>query len=102
MQEHIRSLMTILLVDGINPLQTTLLELGAVSGRVALLLRSAEAQPVFSDLFLNGSSIQSPPPAKTSLPGGEGRSFQVHKPGLPTCDSMCCYQGGTVRGQVKS
>ncbi len=44
-------LMTISLVDGVNPLQTTSLELGAVSGRVALLLRSAEAQPVFSDLF---------------------------------------------------
>ena len=34
-------------VIGVNPLQTTLLELGIVSGRVALLLRSAEIQPVF-------------------------------------------------------
>ena len=39
--------MTISLVNGVNPLQTTLLELGIVSGRVALLLRSAEIQPVF-------------------------------------------------------
>jgi len=39
--------MTIPLVNGVNPLQTTLLELGIVSGRVALLLRSAEIQPVF-------------------------------------------------------
>ena len=39
--------MTIPLVIGVNPLQTTLLELGIVSGRVALLLRSAEIQPVF-------------------------------------------------------
>jgi hypothetical protein len=39
--------MTIPLVNGVNPLQTTLTELGIVSGRVALLLRSAEIQPVF-------------------------------------------------------
>lgn len=39
--------MTISIDDGVNPLQTTLLELGIVSGRVALLLRSAEIQPVF-------------------------------------------------------
>jgi hypothetical protein len=34
-----------------NPLKTTNIELGAVSSRVALLLRSAEAKPWFSDLF---------------------------------------------------
>ena len=34
-------------VFGVNPLHTTLIELGIVSGRVALLLRSAEIQPVF-------------------------------------------------------
>ena len=39
--------MKITFVTGVNPLQTTLLELGIVSGRVALLLRSAEIQPVF-------------------------------------------------------
>ena len=39
--------MTISIINGVNPLQTTLLELGIVSGRVALLLRSAEIQPVF-------------------------------------------------------
>jgi hypothetical protein len=32
---------------GVNPLQTTWLEPGIVSGRVALLLRSAEIQPWF-------------------------------------------------------
>jgi len=32
---------TIPIVGGVNPLQTTLLVLGIVSGRVALLLRSA-------------------------------------------------------------
>ena len=32
---------------GVNPLQTTWLEPGIVSGRVALLLRSAEIQPAF-------------------------------------------------------
>ncbi len=30
---------------GLNPLQTTLMERGTVSGRVALLLRSTEVQP---------------------------------------------------------
>ena len=39
--------MEIPLVIGVNPLQTTLFELGIVSGRVVLLLRSAEIQPVF-------------------------------------------------------
>ena len=64
--------MTIPLVIGVNPLQTTLLELGIVSGRVALLLRSAEIQPVFGRFVLNGLSIH--PPSNTSgvlvLPGG--------------------------------
>lgn len=46
--------MTISIVNGVNPLQTTLLELGIVSGRVALLLRSAEIQPVFGRFSLNG------------------------------------------------
>jgi len=36
--------------DIINPLQTTLIERGIVSSRVALLLRSAEIKPVFSRL----------------------------------------------------
>ena len=46
--------MTISIDDGVNPLQTTLLELGIVSGRVALLLRSAEIQPVFGRFVTNG------------------------------------------------
>ena len=53
--------MTIPIVNGVNPLQTTLLELGIVSGRVALLLRSAEIQPVFEDLSFEWF-IHSPPP----------------------------------------
>ena len=44
--------MTIPFVNGVNPLQTTLLELGIVSSRVALLLRSAEIQPVFGRFVL--------------------------------------------------
>ena len=35
---------------GVNPLQTTWLERGAVRSRVALLLRSSETQPLFNDL----------------------------------------------------
>lgn len=52
--------MTISIVNGVNPLQTTLLELGIVSGRVALLLRSAEIQPVFGRFSMNGI-CHSPP-----------------------------------------
>ena len=54
--------MAISLVNGVNPLQTTLLELGIVSGRVALLLRSAEIQPVFGRFVPNG--IRHSPPFK--------------------------------------
>jgi hypothetical protein len=53
--------MTISNVIGVNPLQTTLLELGIVSGRVALLLRSAEIQPVFEDFTNDISYIICPP-----------------------------------------
>lgn len=52
--------MTISFVNGVNPLQTTLLELGIVSGRVALLLRSAEIQPMFGR-FVTEWFIHSPP-----------------------------------------
>jgi hypothetical protein len=52
--------MTIPLVNGVNPLQTTLLELGIVSGRVALLLRSAEIQPVFLRFVLEYHSVFTP------------------------------------------
>ena len=45
--------MTISIINGVNPLQTTLLELGIVSGRVALLLRSAEIQPLFVRFVIN-------------------------------------------------
>ena len=62
--------MTIPLVIGVNPLQTTLLELGIVSGRVALLLRSAEIQPVFGRFSMNGLSILPPPLCLSSATGG--------------------------------
>ncbi len=58
--------MTISLVNGVNPLQTTLLELGIVSGRVALLLRSAEIQPSFGrfvQCFEWHFSHSNPPPS---------------------------------------
>lgn len=58
--------MTIPLVNGVNPLQTTLLELGIVSSRVALLLRSAEIQPVFGR-FVTEWFIHSPPPTVQNL-----------------------------------
>ena len=38
--------MAISIVIGVDPKQTTLLQLGIVSGRVALLLRSTEIHPV--------------------------------------------------------
>ena len=52
--------MTIPLVTGVNPLQTTWLERGIVSGRVTLLLRSAEIQPLFVR-FVQMDSIHHPP-----------------------------------------
>ena len=60
--------MTISIVNGVNPLQTTLLELGIVSGRVALLLRSAEIQPVFGRFSMNGIS-HSPLPCAAHATG---------------------------------
>jgi hypothetical protein len=53
-------------VIGVNPLQTTLLELGIVSGRVALLLRSAEIQPVFEDLYNINTHIGYPSTTTTT------------------------------------
>ena len=54
--------MTIPIVNGVNPLQTTLLELGIVSGRVALLLRSAEIQPLFGRFVHEYHSVFTPSP----------------------------------------
>ena len=73
--------MTISLVNGVNPLQTTLLELGIVSGRVALLLRSAEIQPVFGRFVPNGTAIHPPqhPLGKSMLPAGRGVGVNVDK-----------------------
>ncbi len=61
--------MTIPLVFGVNPLQTTLFELGIVSGRVALLLRSAEIHPVFVRFVDRSNSISPPPPVLKLLLG---------------------------------
>ncbi len=60
--------MTIPLVIGVNPLQTTLLQLGIVSGRVALLLRSTEIHPV---LLRFVSALRGNPslPSKGVTPG---------------------------------
>jgi hypothetical protein len=69
--------MTISLVNGVNPLQTTLLELGIVSSRVALLLRSAEIQPVFGR-FVTEWFIHSPPPNCTKFATG-GVSMEAPK-----------------------
>ncbi len=68
--------MSISIVNGVNPLQTTLLELGIVSGRVALLLRSAEIQPVFGRFSMNGIAIL-PLLVELLLLGG-------HNPCIPT------------------
>jgi len=71
--------MTISLVNGVNPLQTTLLELGIVSGRVALLLRSAEIQPVFGRFVTE---------------------WQCHSP--PIQNSLAvCYRAGLVRAVLR-
>ena len=64
-QEHIQQSQFQPLV-GVDPLQTTWLERGAVRSRVALLLRSSETQPLFNDLSsIDGTcpqaSDQSPP-----------------------------------------
>ena len=58
--------MTIPLVIGVNPLQTTWLERGIVSGRVALLLRSAEIHPLF-ERFVDWRKPVSPPSLSNSL-----------------------------------
>ena len=63
--------MTIPLVIGVNPLQTTLFELGIVSGRVALLLRSAEIHPVFVR-FVTALRGTPPPLSIKWLQGGGG------------------------------
>ena len=63
-------------------MQTTWLERGTVSGRVALLLRSAEIQPLFIDL--SDWIIQSPP----SIPP------------MGACDyRVACLFGGSACGQ---
>ena len=90
--------MTISLVNGVNPLQTTLLELGIVSGRVALLLRSAEIQPVFGRFVTEWHSPFTPTQTGgVMLPGGRrGRGETAHAPSPPY---LCCRAGPTTAAQ---
>ena len=65
-------------------MKTTNIELGAVSSRVALLLRSAEAKPWFSDLFMDAvRSIElhswPPHPDRTWIFGKPCGFLQVHR-----------------------
>ena len=94
--------MTIPLVIGVNPLQTTLVELGIVSGRVALLLRSAEIQPLFvrfvkqSIIGLIHFKSMIPYSLTTTL----SQSTHLHTlslPSLPTLAEMC-YKGAGFLG----
>ena len=63
---------------GVDPLQTTWLERGTVSGRVALLLRSAEIQPLF-DRFVR-LELSVPIPSIALLKGG----VHAHHPLCPS------------------
>ena len=82
-QEHIQQSQFHPLV-GVDPLQTTWLERGAVRSRVALLLRSSETQPLFNDLSsIDGSCPQAPinhrrplAPGAAAAGGGGPRSSQ--------------------------
>ena len=71
--------MAISVIRGVDPLQTTLLELGIVSGKVALLLRSAEIHPVF-ERFVDGLCPSSPfsPLWKRKSEGGETYKTDRH------------------------
>lgn len=69
---------------GVNPLQTTELERGIVSGRVALLLRSAEIQPPFLRFVTLFSS-----PGARMVQGGLGRGVENVQGGV-------LVQGGVV------
>ena len=74
--------MTIPLVIGVNPLQTTLFQLGIVSGRVALLLRSAEIQPVLVRFV-------------SALRGNPSLLFLVIAPGRAE-QKLCCVHAKSV------
>ena len=74
--------MTIPLVIGVNPLQTTWLERGIVSGRVALLLRSAEIHPLF-ERFVRWTIVH--PPSSSWLAGtlrGPGAADGANLPSI--------------------
>jgi hypothetical protein len=83
--------MTIPLVIGVNPLQTTLFELGIVSGRVALLLRSAEIHPVFVRFV---SALRGNPPSlrASKLQGGQAKKKRkIHKGNIRVCALRLCF-----------
>lgn len=97
--------MTIPLVIGVNPLQTTLLQLGIVSGRVALLLRSTEIHPVLLR-FVLGLPTGSPPlPSFITQNSREGSKVAYHKAAtsskwVNTC--LHAYYGSKGVGQFDS
>lgn len=82
--------MTIPLVIGVNPLQTTLFELGIVSGRVALLLRSAEIHPVFVRFVQMDSVHPLPSPAAKQLQ--EHQAPDCAHTGAVLCKCCSCAQ----------
>ena len=85
-QEHIQQSQFQPLV-GVDPLQTTWLERGAVRSRVALLLRSSETQPLFNDLStIDGSCPQA---SDQSPPGACSRG-------------CCCWLAGCVTDRLST
>ena len=95
--------MTIPFVIGVNPLQTTWLERGIVSGRVALLLRSAEILPLFERFvemayWLNTDNAIHPPPYDPPT-----NKIPLY-PSLPPLLPDVCYwscKGGTGGGHAR-
>ena len=81
---------------GVNPLQTTWLERGTVSGRVALLLRSAEIQPLFEDLSDWASCSNHPlsSPGAFMLQGGFWGfgAHSVHDAAHSVHDATKCFR----------
>ena len=74
---------------GVNPLQTTWLEHGIVSGRVALLLRSAEIQPAFGRFSDWTQNPITPPHTHTHTP-------PTHNNGAPLLEGggILCHSSG--------
>ena len=79
-QEHTR-LRQFQSLIGVNPLQTTWLERGTVSGRVALLLRSAEIQPLFGRFVRLDLKDPITPPGGVLVQELLDTTAHAHKPG---------------------